>query len=124
MVYAGILTTRHGSFGRFHDVEVSAIDDIARRHRANSACLILHLSQAQVLFCNLHTAYLLLHRRFAAIAAAKSPPDALPNANGKLLGPNTATGPMAPKHERMFVAESMIGIRHVSSRAACAACRS
>ena len=44
----------------------------------------------------------------AATAAAKSPPAAPLKANGKLLGPNTQTGPMGPSIERMPAAVSMV----------------
>jgi hypothetical protein len=57
----------------------------------------------------------------AAIAAAKSPPEALPKAKGKLLGPKTQTGPSDPKHERMLFAVSMTGCLQLPVRAARAA---
>ncbi len=57
----------------------------------------------------------------AAIDAAKSPPAILLNANGKLFGPNTHTGPIAVWHERIFNWVSMVGIRQLPVRAARAA---
>ena len=60
----------------------------------------------------------------AAIAAAKSPPEALPKANGKLLGPKTTTGPMLCSMERMLALLSMTGLVHEAVKAASAAWRS
>ena len=60
----------------------------------------------------------------AAIAAAKSPPEALPKARGKLFGPKTATGPMAPYCVRIPAAVSMTGRVQSALRAAAAAWRS
>ena len=58
----------------------------------------------------------------AAIAAAKSPPDAAPNASGKLFGPSTRTGPMGSSAERRPAAVSIVGSAQSPARAAAAAC--
>ena len=59
----------------------------------------------------------------AAIAAAKSPPEAELKANGKLLGPNTTTGASnGPRIDRIFDPVSIVARRHEPSRAAAAAC--
>ena len=60
----------------------------------------------------------------AAIAAAKSPPETLPKAKGKLFGPITTTGPIPDRALRIFAFVSRIGVRQFSVRAACAARRS
>src|SRR5687768_12219892 len=60
----------------------------------------------------------------AAIAAAKSPPEMLLKANGKLFGPKTHTAPSGAKYERMLFFVSMVAAHHDPSRAAAAACRS
>ena len=61
----------------------------------------------------------------AAMAAAKSPPAAELKANGKLLGPNTTTGPpRGPYSERISLPVSMVALVHERSRVAAAACRS
>src|SRR3954468_3199511 len=57
----------------------------------------------------------------AATAAAKSPPDTAENANGKLFGPNTTTGPIAAKHDRLFALTSIVGSAHEPSSEAAAA---
>ena len=60
----------------------------------------------------------------AAIAAAKSPPEALPKAKGKLLGPKTQIGHSGPKQARMLLVVSMTGFFQLPDRAAAAAWRS
>ena len=60
----------------------------------------------------------------AAMAAAKSPPEALLKAKGKLFGPKTMTGPIGSSMLRMFCLESIVGMAHEPSFAATAACRS
>ena len=52
----------------------------------------------------------------AAMAAAKSPPAMLLNANGKLFGPNTSTGPSAAWQERIFSCVSIVGSRQLPLR--------
>src|SRR4051794_33005248 len=57
----------------------------------------------------------------AAMAATKSPPATELNANGKLLGPNTITGPPnGPYFERMLLFVSIVAWHHERSRAAVA----
>ncbi len=60
----------------------------------------------------------------AAIAATKSPPATLLKAKGKLLGPNTHTGPIGASTERMLSLVSIVGSAHEPSSTAAAPCRS
>ena len=60
----------------------------------------------------------------AATAAAKSPPDMLPNANGKLLGPKTTTPPSRAAYiDLIFVCVSIVGDIQDRFRTALAASR-
>src|SRR5690606_12971977 len=59
-----------------------------------------------------------------AMAAAKSPPDTLPKAKGKLLGPKTQTGPSGPKQDRIPALVSIVAIAQSPDRQAAAAARS
>ena len=60
----------------------------------------------------------------AASAAAKSPPAIPLNANGKLFGPMTSTGPIAACTARMPAFVSIVGSAQEPSRQAAAACLS
>ena len=58
----------------------------------------------------------------AAMAATKSPPATLLKANGKLLGPNTTTGPPSGAYiDLMFDFVSIVAWHHDRSRTTAAA---